>query len=186
MQGHRRGLEKCALFEADIVGEGNRVQLRHTDIFREAAEFTRTDKAVMLAQGIIPPLAVIAFQAGNQRDPGHTVARFQACHALPGLDNGSGKLMAKHIGEIMAGIRIHPRYVRPADAGILDLDQNPAGPGLRRLDLFITNIIFRVHNSGFHDCICLLHISVPAGSFTHGAVSRVRAGRVWLFLACHL
>ena len=107
----------------------------------------------MLTEGIISSLAVRAFHTWHQRNPRHPVPFLQRGNTFSHLRNRAGELVPQHIVEEMAGVTVHPWYIRAADAGVFYLDLHLPLPRPGGLNLFKTDIILCVYYSCFHSCL---------------------------------
>ena len=96
VEGHGGGLEHGGLLVGDggVVLDG--VLRGHHHVLGKAALLAAADEAVMLAQGEVALLAVVALHAGEQGRAGDGVPHLDGGDALAYLHHVAGKLVAQH------------------------------------------------------------------------------------------
>ena len=107
MQSDRCGLKERAHLIGYVVADRNYIVLGDYDVLRKAAELSGSYKTVILAEGVIASLAVLALHAGNQRKSCDSRAGLHLyCLFSHFLDN-AGELMSQYVGKIMACISVN-------------------------------------------------------------------------------
>ena len=136
----------------------DRVHRRDHHIFRETPLFPAADKAVMLAEGEVPQLAIVALHARHQRRAADRVPDLEVLHPFADFHDIAAELMSQHHRVEMRPVVQHPGNVAPADAGRPDPDLYRSRPHHRRFPVCIPDILIAVQYRRFHFIIAFFRL----------------------------
>ena len=117
----RRGGEFHIVWKCNQVGVG----IVDGNILRKAAPMGKARLELVVADLMVAAVAFRAMSASRYERDGDPVALFPAFDVLANPDNGTGKFMARYMGQLYIGIMAHPAVpVAAAQSSRTDLDHN--------------------------------------------------------------
>jgi hypothetical protein len=93
MERHGGRLKECAMDEIQTIGQPDGIDGGHFHILCPAAGYSRPDKAVVPALGIMTADTVLTGMAGHQRSPGDSLTHMNPFYPAANLHDLPGKLM---------------------------------------------------------------------------------------------